>query len=43
MLGIVGKTVEFHAVIGISHDPNSGEVFGVNDKGGWGSIGRSAF
>jgi hypothetical protein len=39
--GIVGESKEFHAVYGISHDPNNGGVFGTNDNGGWGIIGRS--
>lgn len=39
--GIVGESVEFHAVFGISHSSNNGGVIGINDKGGWGVIGRS--
>lgn len=39
--GVVGESEEFHAVLGISHSSNNGGVFGANDKGGWGVIGRS--
>ena len=39
--GVVGESVKFHAVFGISHDRNNGGVFGANDKGGFGVIGRS--
>jgi hypothetical protein len=39
--GIVGDSENFHAVFGISHSPNNGGVFGANDKGGWGVVGRS--
>jgi hypothetical protein len=40
--GVVGESVMFHAVFGISHDRNNAGVFGANDKGGWGVVGRSA-
>ena len=39
--GVVGESEKFHAVFGISHDSNNGGVFGANDNGGWGVIGRS--
>jgi hypothetical protein len=39
--GIVGESTDFHAVFGISHSSNNGGVIGINDKGGWGVIGRS--
>jgi hypothetical protein len=39
--GIVGESKEFHAIFGISHSSNNGGVIGINDKGGWGVIGRS--
>jgi|SRR5215213_5781116 len=39
--GVVGESAEFHAVFGISHSSNNGGVFGVNNGGGWGVIGRS--
>jgi len=39
--GVVGESVKFHAVFGISHDPNNGGVFGTN-KNGFGVVGESA-
>ena len=39
--GVVGDSVKFHAVFGISHSSHNGGVFGINDGGGWGVIGRS--
>ena len=41
----VGKSQTFHAVFGISHDPNNAGVFGTNDVGngsGFGVAGSSA-
>ena len=39
--GVVGESEAFHAVFGISHSAHNGGVFGTNDKGGWGVVGRS--
>lgn len=39
--GVVGESTKFHAVFGISHSSHNGGVFGANDNGGWGVIGRS--
>jgi hypothetical protein len=39
--GVVGESQNFHAVFAISHSPNNGGVFGANDRGGFGVIGRS--
>ena len=33
--GIVGESAKFHAIFGISHDPNNAGVFATNDGGGW--------
>lgn len=49
--GVVGESFEFQGVFGLStqnagivgesKSPNNGGVLGINDKGGWGVIGRS--
>lgn len=39
--GVVGESVKFHAVFGVSHSPNNGGLFGTNDSGGFGVIGLS--
>ena len=39
--GVVGESSKFHAIFGISHDPRNGGVFGTNDNGGWGVVGKS--
>ena len=33
--GVVGDSRQFHAVFGISHDPNNAGIFGTNDAGGF--------
>jgi hypothetical protein len=33
--GIVGESAKFHAIFGISHDPNNAGVYATNDGGGW--------
>jgi hypothetical protein len=38
--GVVGEATNFHAVFGISHDVNSGGIFGTNDSAaGFGVVG----
>ncbi len=39
--GVAGESNGFHAIYGISHDPNNAGVIGINDKLGWGVTGRS--
>jgi hypothetical protein len=39
--GVAGESNKFHAIYGISHDPNNAGVIGINDGGGWGLSGYS--
>lgn len=39
--GVAAESRQFHAVYALSHDPNNAGVFGVNQGGGWGVVGRS--
>src|SRR5450755_2073582 len=39
--GVAAESAQFHAVYAVSHDPNNAGVFGVNQGGGWGVVGRS--
>jgi hypothetical protein len=36
--GVVGDADKFHGVVGISHDRNSGGIFGSNDGGGFAGV-----
>ncbi len=38
--GLVGESTNFHAVFGLSHSVHNGALFGANDGGGFGVIGR---
>jgi len=39
--GVAGESSQFHAIYGVSHDPNNAGVIGINDGQGWGVTGRS--
>jgi hypothetical protein len=39
--GVAAESQRFHALYAVSHDPNNAGVFGVNQGGGWGVVGRS--
>ena len=39
--GVAGESHQFHAIYGLSHDPNNAGVIGINDGQGWGVTGRS--
>jgi hypothetical protein len=39
--GVAGESNQFHAIYGVSHDPHNAGVIGINDKNGWGVVGRS--
>src|SRR5882757_7116074 len=38
--GVVGESKNFHGVFGVSHSVHNGALFGTNDAGGFGAIGR---